>query len=267
MRIHTDFVSRTERIASIAVATGVTVASALLVLASARPRFLPDPVPVTTRDAEQLSEHLTYFVTTPTSTVALARPAAQSRLADTSATRERVSKPDRDVRSPSGGGVPRLTTSTQPAIADTEVPWPAPAMSPLLWPDPEPIRFDSALRAVRDNLAGTLAAGQLENLSLTQSDRDAHLRAEALAAIAARGASVPITRTTSAGGRVDIPLPFSGPSSKQRERERTINAQTMKSLARVLQRLDSVVASRKRRYADSLAHVEDSLHRDTRSQN
>lgn len=267
MRIHTDSGSRTERIASIAVATGVTVASALIVLASARPSLVPAWAPVATNDPKQHSERLAYVVTAPTTTIASERPAvppssrAESRHAVASPARERESKPDSDVASAAGAGVPQLTTPIKPTVADAGAPWPAPAVSPLLWSD------DSALRAGHGNLAGTLAAGLRDNPSLTQTDLDAHLRAEALAAIAARGAGLPITRTASGGGHVDIPLPFSGPSRKQRERERAINAQTMKSLAHVLQRLDSVAASRKRRQADSLAHVEDSLHRDSRSQN
>lgn len=193
MRIHTDPVSRTERIASIALATGVTVASAVLVLASARPRFVPVWAPVATRHAEPLAEQLAYLVTTPAPTVAPAR-SAESRHAVTSRTRERAPKPHADVDSASGAEIPRLTTPTQPAIADTGAPWPAPAMSPLLWPDTEPIRFDSARRALHGNLADTLAAGQHENPSLTQTDRDAQLRAAALATIAARGAGLHIAR-------------------------------------------------------------------------
>ena len=129
----------------------------------------------------------------------------------------------------------------------------------------EPIRFDSALQAVRDNLAATLTGGQLKHVPLTQADRDVQSRAEALAAIAARGAGVPVTRAMSGGGRIDTPLPFGGPSRKQRERDSTINAQTKEILSRVQRRLDSAVATRQRRHTDSLAHVEDSLRRGTRT--
>lgn len=267
MRIHTDPVSRTGRIASIAVATGVTVASALIVLASAGSRFVPTWAPATTRDAKSHSEQLAYLVTAPTPAVIPARPAVplsarvESRQASASLARERQSKPDGEMGSPSIAGVPRSTTPTQPAVADTGVPWPAPALSPLLWS--ESTAGGKSSRGMASS-SGTASYGATPGAAI---DRDAHLRAEALATIAARGAGVPNTRTTSAGGRVDIPLPFSGPSNKQRERERIINAQTMKSLARVLQRLDSVAASRKRRQSDSLAHVEDPMHRDTRSQN
>jgi hypothetical protein len=64
--------------------------------------------------------------------------------------------------------------------------------------------------------------------------------------------------TTSAGG-ISVPLPFGGPSKKQRERDRAIEAQLKVLRALRQQRIDSVVASRKRRLADSLARVADSL--------
>ena len=124
--------------------------------------------------------------------------------------------------------------------------------------------FDSALRSVRENLAATLSGGQLKRLPLKQTDHDVQARAEALASIAARGAGVPIAHGIAGGGHIDTPLPFGGPSRKQRERDSTINAQTKEILARVRRRLDSAMATRERRHTDSLAHVEDSLRVDTR---
>jgi hypothetical protein len=130
----------------------------------------------------------------------------------------------------------------------------------------ELIRFDSALRAFHDNLATTFTGGQLKHLPLTQTDLDVQSRAEALAAIAARSAGRPIARAMSGGGRIDAPLPFGGPSRKQRERDSTIDAQTKETLSRVQRRLDSAATTRRRRHTDSLARVEDSLRRSSQTQ-
>ena len=117
------------------------------------------------------------------------------------------------------------------------------------------MRFDSALRAVRDNLTDKLTVEQLKKLPLTQTDRDSRSRAEALAAIAASGAGRPIRRAIAGGGRIDAPPPFGGPSRRQRERDSTIDSETKENLTRVQQRVDSLAATRRRKYIDSLAQV------------
>jgi hypothetical protein len=118
------------------------------------------------------------------------------------------------------------------------------------------MHYDSALRVVHDNLAASLNDGSLAHLPPSQSDRDAKERAKALDAIAARAAGVPTARTISGGGSVDAPLPFGGPSRKQRERDSVIMAQTNESLAHVLRRLDSVATAREKNRL--LAHAADS---------
>jgi hypothetical protein len=99
----------------------------------------------------------------------------------------------------------------------------------------------------------------------TQAEVDAKWRDQAFEVAAARGAGVPVRMTTAAGG-VSVPLPFGGPSKKQRERDRAIEAELNASRALRQQRIDSIVAAivaaRKRRLADSLARARDSLRGD-----
>jgi len=118
----------------------------------------------------------------------------------------------------------------------------------------EPIRFDSAVRALSESLSTGLATGRIKPPPLTQAERDAKWRDEAFEVVAARGAGVPVRRTM-AGGSVPVGLPFGGPSRKQRERDRAIAAQLMAIRALRQHRVDSVVAARQRRQADSLARV------------
>jgi hypothetical protein len=91
----------------------------------------------------------------------------------------------------------------------------------------------------------------------TQAEIDAKWRDQAFEVAAARGAGVPVRMTTAAGG-VSVPLPFGGPSKKQRERDRAIEAELKVSRALRQQRIDSVLAARKHRLADSGARVSDS---------
>jgi hypothetical protein len=280
------------------------VATGLLVLTAVLPRFMPVSSPAPSGKAGQVSEHLEYLIATSTSAVAPARAAApsatraESRYADTSLPRDRMPTSREDsVGSASKAGVPLVSTTTEHAAPNAGDRLTARAVSPLLWPNAsaanetttgiaslsdaadglpsgvsagfsrrrhEPIDFDSALRSVHDNLAAMLSGGQLKRLPLKQTDLDAQARAKALASIAARGAGVPIAHGIAGGGHIDTPLPFGGPSRKQRIRDSTINAQTKETLARVQRRLDSAMATRERRLTDSLAHVEDSLRGDTR---
>jgi hypothetical protein len=107
-----------------------------------------------------------------------------------------------------------------------------------------------------ETLRNRVAAGMLDPPPLTQEERDAKLRSEALDAIRARGAGIPIAPSALAG--VTIGLPLGGPARRQRERDRAIHAKTVELLARVHRRADSVLAERRRR-TDSLAAVADSL--------
>ena len=293
MRLYTDPVSRAERAASIAVATAVTVTGALLVLASAQSRVMLMQVPTGTRKADSISERLRYLVTVPTNTIAPAHPTARpspraqpphgpASRARTGASTSSLTKAD----SVAGASVSPTLAPMRTSVADFDSRWTPQGVSPLLQSDSttvrsttatvnaiasgpvwsgasasprlrsESVRYDSALRVVHDNLAATLTNGSLAHLPLSQPDRDVQERAKALAAIAARAAGVPVVRTMSGGGSIDAPLPFGGPSRKQRERDSVIMAQTNESLARVLRRLDSVTAARTR--YQSLAHTGDS---------
>ena len=293
MRLYTDPVSRAERAASIAVATAVTVTGALLVLASAQSRVMLMQVPTGTREADSISERLRYVVTVPANTIAPAHPAArpspraQPPHGPASRARTGASTSSRaNADSVAGASVSTTLTPMRAPVADFDSRWTPQGVPPVPQPESatvrsanagvnaiasgpvwngagasprlrsQSVRYDSALRVVHDNLAATLTGGSLAHLPLSQSDRDVQERAKALTAIAARAAGVPIVRTMSGGASIDAPLPFGGPSRKQRERDSTIAAQTNEILARVLRRLDSVTAARMRN--QSLAHVGDS---------
>ena len=129
----------------------------------------------------------------------------------------------------------------------------------------QPVRFDSVLRTRSDSIAIGLATGVLRPPPLTQAEKDAKLRDEAFEATAARASGGPVHRTM-AGSSIPVPLPFGGPSRKQRERDRAIEAELKPIRARRQQKVDSIVAARVRRRADSLAHLPDSLRAAARPQ-
>lgn len=301
MRLRIDPVSRIERVVSIAVATVATVAGALLVLsAPASPS-----VPALVRDGGQVSEHLAFLIAPLPSTVAPARSVVQRSSTDESrggASPQRLKETSLrngdTVESATTEAMSRSNIRVEMALPDTGSRWRSPAVSPLLSPNPmtneksertagssgvgpngrfwatasafvrrhPPMSFDSALRVVRGDLAASIAEGQLKRTPSTQADRDMQSRSDALADVAASSAGRPMTHTMSGGGRIDAPLPFGGPSRKHRERDSTINAQTMEMLSRLRRRADSAEVTQQRRHADSLAriehspqHIEDSL--------
>lgn len=283
-------------------ATGITVGAALLMLAAWRSRFIPVSSSALPRGADLPFEHLAYVVPRHASLgLTPARPAAGPP--SPAEPERRAASPRRElVTMPHGIGVDSRTAaatppSTAPTASDAEDQWVRRALFLYHGPDSaaaretttgtsysseasvgalsrevtvgfprgrsEPVRFDSALRAMHDDLVAGLAAGAFDSPALAQAQRDEQLRARARAAIAARSAGVPISPGMVAGGKIAVPLPFGGPSRAQRERERAVNAVTVKILARVRQRLDSVAAARRARSMDSLAYLADSLRRDT----
>jgi hypothetical protein len=125
------------------------------------------------------------------------------------------------------------------------------------------IRYDSALGAVQDKLAATIAVAG-DRPVLSQAERDEQMRTEARDAVAARGAGAPQVLGMTAGGGIAVPLPFGGPSNAQRKRDRQAYEETKLMMARLQRRVDSVVATRRRRFADSLAQVADSQVRHAR---
>jgi hypothetical protein len=124
------------------------------------------------------------------------------------------------------------------------------------------IRYDSALGDVHDKLAATIARG--ERPALTQAERDEQMRAAALGTVAGRSAGTPEASGAIAGGGIGIPLPLGGPSNAQRKRDRQAYEETKRIMARVQRRADSVIAARRRRFADSLAQLADSQVRHAR---
>jgi len=263
MRLRSDPASRYERVASIAVATAITAGTALL----AFPGRVAESVPAQVHNAGQVTERLEYVVTraagspvAPMRLPAHPRPRVQSQDITKSAAREQMSEAPSVVADTGTGSplrtVPRELTS---GIAGW---WStigrAPALSSakgLFHRDAEPMDFDSALRVVRDSLEAEFAAGRPRSVPLTQAERDAQWRAQALAAFAER-TGVLNPRTVSAGASIPIGLPFGGPSHETRERERAIFAQTQEIQARIQRRVDSTLAARRQRHVDSLARVD-----------
>jgi hypothetical protein len=275
MRRRPYHVSSLERAASFVAASGVTAATALLVLVALVPRLgtRPEPAPIAVRQAPER----VVFVASPTSTPPVVatrqtrRPPARAESGpvvrslqhepntasppDTApATAARAARRETDASATNAATGP--TVSAQPAPAGA----PAASASVGFRLPSSPIRFDSALRARTDSVRNGLAAGLLHPPPLTQAEIDAKWRAEAFEVAAARGAGEPVRRTM-AGGSIPVPLPFGGPSRKQRERDRAIEAQLAVMRALRQARADSAVAARRRRHPDSVAPVADSLDR------
>jgi hypothetical protein len=120
----------------------------------------------------------------------------------------------------------------------------------------KPVRFDSAIAEFDKKFKEGALAGVLKPPPPTQAEIDAKYREQALEAIVARAGGVP-ARTLTPMGSIPVPLPFGGPSRKQRERDRAIFAELQKSVALRQQKADSIAAARKRR-VDSLAQLADS---------
>jgi hypothetical protein len=128
----------------------------------------------------------------------------------------------------------------------------------------EPFRVDSAARAASESLSVGLMSGRL-TAAPTQAERDAKRRDEAFEVADARGKGEPVRQNTPAGS-IAVPLPFSGPSRKQRERDRALGAELMVMRAVRQARIDSIVAARQRRRTDSLARIADSMRAGVRPQ-
>lgn len=284
MRPRAEPFSSVDRVASIAVATGTTVVAALLVVATTPARFVPFESTAPPPDAGRVLDHVSYVATSAPRTAPARRatPAPQlvSRSPDSrSLAGERSSglgrpHPASDssaARSPANSSTRSPSEIERPSNAHEAPPlWPRNALGietnpkipvssysaggVLPWKAVAPtgesskaLSADSALRAVRDKIAGSGAG---------QADRDAESRAQADAAIAARGTGAPLPTSRLGGVSMDAPIPFGGPSRAQRKRDSTINAQTKAVLERVRQRLDSVAAARRAARADSLDHTE-----------
>lgn len=274
MHRRTNEVSRIERVASVATATGVTVGTALLVLAALGPGVVRPWVAAPRRDARQVSEHLVYVAppnaaSAPVPVAAPRRRAARSSAstvpppvtattpgatgaADSSGPSHRVSARVADPGAASQPSVEALS----PSHAKAGAPASGVASGGFRRPS-SPIRVDSALRALSESLATRLATGRLKPPPPSQAEIDAKWRDQAFEVAASRASGVPVRQM--GGGSISVPLPFGGPSRKQRERDRAIEAELKPMRALRQQRVDSVVAARQRRRADSLARVTESL--------
>jgi hypothetical protein len=275
MYLRTSHNSRTERVASLATATGVTVGTAILILVGLRPTFVRETVAAPAVEARQVSEYVVYVappVPAPVvvSTRETVRPSVRATSRPVAATPARGSSAAPRVDSASNPPVaskPRTTTVPRVGAAPTRSTAGAPAAGATVGfthASPEPIRFDSAVRSLSERLAAGIVTRQLVPLPPTQAEIDAKYRDEAFEAVAARGSGTPLRRTM-AGGSIPVPLPLGGPSRKQRDRDRAIYAELKETVALRQKRVDSLVAARRRR-ADSLARVSDTLRRDTTSQ-
>jgi hypothetical protein len=266
MRMNSEPVSGIERLASITVAIGATAAFTLAVFAAALQKSVLSWDDKPARDAVRISESVAY-VNSP-STAAARSPTPSVLRVETRRTgpaplpvrtsRERTDSVISEIRPESS----RPKGPLGAASTTSQLHWAAPAVSPRLQPGFAP--YGEGLKGIADatNLATspTLTEGPLKRASNSQDERDVNSRAADLASIAARGAGLPISRVMSGGARIDSPLPFGGPSRKERQRDSTINAETKEILAKVQRRSDSVATAR-RRYSDSLASLEDSLRR------
>jgi hypothetical protein len=290
MRLRIDPTTRIERVVSIAVAIVATTAGAILVMSA----LISPSVPSIAHEQKPLSEHLAFLTAPLPSRVARARPASRPSSTGRSpnyALPQTLTKTLMRNEDSFESGTTEVISRSKPAV-DVRVPDTSghsilPQLSPLLSPNPvmneksirtsgfsgggpngpawatsseflrrhPPMSFDSALRAVHGDIAASIANAQLKRIPSTQAERDIQSRNDALADVAAKSAGRPTTHTLAGGGRVDAPLPFGGPSRKHRQRDSTINAQTIEMLARIRQRADSaeVMQQRKR---DSLARIE-----------
>lgn len=262
--MHTDLrrlsnASRVERIASAAVATALAIATALFALSAARPRFGNAREDAPERD--RVAERLVYVVARPPAD--MPRGSVRRMLAGPAAI-PRVSSSEESNHAPTVTGpteppdtaAARVTTgksSRTTAAAGA----PIDALTAGIARRSTAAVSDSSLQAYRADLAAGLASGRIEVPPLTQSEIDAKARAAALAVAAARGTGSGLPPIQSGGG-ASVPLPFGGPSRKQRERERAEYAEAMRIMARVQRKADSLIAARRKRQTDSLARVADS---------
>lgn len=303
MRFRSEHIPLAERIASKLVATGITVGTTLLMFAASRSRLMPMFSSELPHSSKASSEQLTYVVPrsaelerAPAAATSTQDSRAEPEQRTSPARPERVTI-QYEIGADSASAPAPTSTKTDNTTSKAENVWvrrarfrfdgpdSASALDPVTTPSRSsgasasvlatggavgfprarsgPVRFDSALHAVHDNLAAGLSTGAFDTPASRQAQRDEQLRAKALAAIAAKAAGVPITRGMLPGSSIALPLPFGGPSREQRQRDSAVNAVTSKRLARVRQRLDSVVAARRRSRIDSLAQIADSLRRDT----
>ena len=265
--------SRIERVATFAAASGLTVGTALVVFGALVPRVTRPSASTSALDARPVSEQLV-FVSAPISRVPapavvatrerrVSSSQADSRAVVASPATESAALPPPDTSSskPSGAVPVLMETKSEPRATAG-----APVASAVVGfvRTSRPVRFDSVLRRVTDSIGIGLAVGAIKPPPPTQAETDAKWRDEAFEVAAARTSGVPLRRTM-AGSSIAVPLPFGGPTRKQRERDRAIEAELKPIWALRQQKVDSIKAARQRG-ADSLARLPDSLRLGARRQ-
>ena len=254
MRLHTDSITPWESAASFGVAACVTVGATLLILGAIAPKFVGRNVPG--RDVRRVSEHIEYVTPqrpAPPSLVmrrasrAPARPASQVMAG--LATSETIAASPPDTAAMANVETPDARTPAPHAT--TGVPFASASVG--FTRISKPVRYDSVLRAMTDSVGTGLTVRAIKPPPPTQAEIDATWRDEAFEAAAAEGSGRPILRKM-VGASIPVPLPFGGPSRKQRERDRAIEAELKVMRAQRQARIDSIVATRRRR-ADSLARA------------
>jgi hypothetical protein len=261
-----------ERIASFVAALALTAAAGLfaafapgngfLSMLGQRPKVEPAPDRVVYVAAPRPDEIPQIAIDRRRTAVTSARPSprvdpvvpsglstVQPNSADSASARAAELRPDRGPRPTT----PNTNNALSPrASAGAPV---AAAIAGFTRPS-EPVRFDSAIGEFDKRFKEGVLSGVLKPPPPTQAEIDAKYREQAFEAIVARAGGVP-ARTLTPMGSIPVPLPFGGPSKKQRERDRAIFAELQKSVALRQQKADSIAAARKRR-ADSLAQLADS---------
>jgi hypothetical protein len=268
VRRPTDRTTRAQRFATLALSGAWTACAVLLLFAGPRPGRLIERLSAT-RDPAPAGERVVYVVTEPTT-----EPAASAPVSPRPSSRPARATPRADTASRTAAPAPPAPTgtpSTLPRIPTT-----------LLPPDPSrdasassrDVRASAGAPAAavvsgfsrpRDSLAadsskhvvrGAMSAGRVRAAVVEQALRDEEMRAQARAAMAARAAGTPDPPAV-AGTGIYLPLPFGGPSRKQRERDRAVHARTLEMLGRLHRKADSL-AARRRRTADSVVVPRDS---------
>jgi hypothetical protein len=264
-----------ERVATFATACGLTVGTTLVVFGALVPRVTRPSAITSALDARQVSEQLVFVSPSPSIPRAPAPAVVATR-------QRRGSSARADSRAVVASPAPELavlpppdTSSSKPSRAvpvlmETKSEPRATAGAPVASAvvgfarSSRPVRFDSVLRRVTDSIGIGLAVGAIKPPPPTQAETDAKWRDEAFEVVAARTSGVPLRRTM-AGSSIAVPLPFGGPTRKQRERDRAKEAELKPNWALRQQKVDSIKAARQRG-ADSLARLPDSLRLGARRQ-
>lgn len=255
MRRRLHPLSRSERVTSLVTAIVVTVGTAVLILEA----LVNDGVTHKSASSDELTTERLVYVVAPR-----AIPTAPPRPADNSAPRPRTRSVGNATASPENPSTfpdsASLATEASASVMTSGAAVSGTSLGGEGSVNATPSR--SAAGAPIASARAGFTRGPVEGappppfkpLPPTQAEIDAKWRDQAFEAAAARGAGAPVRVMTTAGG-VSAPLPFGGPSKKERERDRAIEAQLKVARALRQQRIDSIVAARQRRLADSLARA------------